>query len=102
RIPAPESGVNFKVQITAAHREVGADYFRERHRYSGDFGIERHEGWIKYVTGKFPDYRAARDQREAFVRAGHRFPGPFVTAYDQGRRITVQEALMISNQQWVP
>ena len=102
RIPAPETGVNFKVQITAAHREVGADYFRERHRYSGDFGIERHEGWIKYVTGKFPDYRAARDQREAFVRAGHRFPGPFVTAYDQGRRITVQEALMISNQQWVP
>ena len=81
---------------------MGADYFRERHRYSGDFGIERHEGWIKYVTGKFPDYRAARDQREAFVRAGHRFPGPFVTAYDQGRRITVQEALMISNQQWVP
>ncbi|MCB0778572.1 MAG: hypothetical protein KDC03_03340 [Flavobacteriales bacterium] len=102
RIPAPETGVTYKVQITAAHREVGAEYFRERHRFNGDFGIERHEGWIKYVTGRFNEYKAARDQREAYERAGHRFPGPFVTAYEQGRRITVQEALMISQQQWLP
>ena len=101
RIPAPEKGVNFKVQIAAAHREVGKPYFQARHSYSGDFQIERHQGWVKYVTGNHPDYRSARDQRVAFVQAGHNFRGPFVTAYNNGERITVQEALVLSKQQWV-
>ncbi len=101
RIPAPEKGVTYKVQITAAHREVGRSYFRARHSYNGDFQIERHEGWIKYVTGSYADYTSARDQRVGYVQAGHNFPGPFVTAYNDGQRITVQEALVISKQQWV-
>ncbi|MBL7985515.1 MAG: hypothetical protein JNM91_10975, partial [Flavobacteriales bacterium] len=100
RVPAPETGVTYKVQISAAHREVGAPYFAERHNFNGDFSIERHEGWIKYVTGRFGEYRSARDQRQQFVDGGHNFPGPFVTAYNNGDRITVQEALMISNQKW--
>lgn len=101
RIPAPEKGVSYKVQITAAHREVGSAYFQARHRYSGDFNIERHQGWIKYVTGGSATYQDARDLRNHLVQAGHEFPGPFVTAYNNGERITVQEALMLSNQQWV-
>jgi len=101
RIPAPETGVSYKVQITAAHREVGTAYFQARHRFGGDFGIERHEGWIKYTTGRYTAYKDARDQRQAFVSAGHQFPGPFVTAYNNGERITVQEALMITQQRWV-
>ncbi len=101
RIPGPEKGVVYKVQITAAHREVGRAYFQARHRYGGEFQIERHQGWIKYVTGRYTDYQQARDKRVDFVRDGHEFPGPFVTAYSDGERITVQQALMISNQKWV-
>jgi len=101
RVPAPEKGVTYKVQITAAHREVGKSYFKARHSYSGDFQIERHQGWIKYVTGSYADYKDARDQRVGYAQAGHNFPGPFVTAYNNGDRITVQEALAISNQRWV-
>jgi hypothetical protein len=101
QVPAPESGITYKVQISAAHREVGGAYFAQRHRYLGDLSLERHEGWIKYVTGRHAEYRGARDHREELVTAGHQFPGPFVTAYNNGQRITVQEALMISNQRWV-
>ncbi|MBL7981958.1 MAG: hypothetical protein JNL52_09135 [Flavobacteriales bacterium] len=101
KVTAPEKGITYKVQITAAHREVGKSYFSARHRYSGAFSIERHQGWIKYVTGSFGEYREARDQRVRFVEAGHDFPGPFVTAYNNGERITVQEALLITKQQWV-
>lgn len=101
RVPAPEKGVTYKVQITAAHREVGKAYFKARHRYDGDFQIERHQGWIKYVTGGFAEYKEARDRRINYVQAGHNFPGPFVTAYNNGERITVQEALVITKQQWV-
>lgn len=96
--PAPESGITYKVQITAAHREVGKPYFVQRHHYDGDFSIEHNEGWIKYVTGMFDRYRAARDQRQAYLDANYNFPGPFVTAYNNGERITVQEALMIAKQ----
>ena len=101
KVSGPETGVTYKVQIMAAHREVGSEYFDRQFHYSGDFSIERHEGWIKYVTGRHNDYRSARDQRAGFVSAGHNFRGPFVTAYNNGDRITVQEALMISNQKWV-
>lgn len=100
-IPAPEKGVTYKVQITAAHREVGRSYFNARHHFSGEFSIERHQGWIKYVTGSYGQYKEARDQRTSYVQAGHNFPGPFVTAYNNGERITVQEALVLSSQQWV-
>ena len=96
--PAPESGITFKVQITAAHREVGQAYFIQRHRYDGPFSIEHNDGWIKYVTGMFDRYRSARDQRQAYLDANYNFPGPFVTAYNNGERITVQEALMIAKQ----
>lgn len=101
RVMAPEKGVTYKVQITAAHREVGKAYFKARHNFAGDFQIERHQGWIKYVTGSHAEYKAARDQRVEYVRSGYAFPGPFVTAYNNGERITVQEALLISKQQWV-
>ncbi len=100
-VPSPETGVTYKVQISAAHREVGTAYFADRHHYTGEFSIEHHEGWIKYVTGHYSEYRGARDQRQAYVSAGHNFPGPFVTAYNNGDRVTVQEALMISNQKWL-
>jgi len=100
KVAAPETGVIYKVQIMAAHREVGGAYFNSRFNYGGDFSIERHEGWIKYVTGRYGQYREARDQRQSFIAAGHNFRGPFVTAYNNGDRITVQEALMISNQKW--
>ena len=99
-IPSPEKGITFKVQIIAGHKEVSASYFRILHNFSGSYGMERHQGWIKYVTGSFTAYNDARDQRNNYVQAGHNFPGPFVTAYNNGERITVQEALVLSNQKW--
>lgn len=101
RVQGAEIGITFKVQITAAHREVGKAYFVSRHRFNGEFQLERHQGWVKYVTGRYATYKEARDQLVDYVSAGHNFPGPFVTAYNNGKRITVQEALMISQQQWI-
>lgn len=99
---SPEKGVTYKVQIMAAHREVGRSYFTRHFNYAGPFSLERHEGWVKYVTGSHGEYKAARDQRVAYVQAGHNFPGPFVTAYNNGTRITVQEALLLTSQHWIP
>ncbi len=100
RMPEAEKGVTYKVQILAAHRVVNKTYFKQRHGFSEDFNIENHEGWVKYTTGKFGEYKQARDARERLKSDYNTLPGPFVTAYNNGDRITVQEALLISKQQW--
>lgn len=99
-VPQPENGVNYKVQILAAHRVVNKTYFKQMHSYSEGFNIENHEGWVKYTTGLYGEYKQARDERERLKNSYSTLPGPFVTAYNNGERITVQEALLISNQQW--
>jgi hypothetical protein len=98
-IPNPDTGVSYKVQIAASHSVVTQSYFVKKHSFKKNVNIENHEGWVKYTTGSFDMYKGARDERE-LIRNAHSFRGPFVTAYNDGERITVQEALMISKQKW--
>jgi len=100
-IPMPQTGVSYKVQIVAGPNTVGKSYFKSRHQFAESFDIENHEGWVKYTTGTYPEYKKARDNRER-IGSAYNFDGPFVTAYNEGERITVQEALMITSQNWTP
>jgi hypothetical protein len=58
-----------------------------------------HDGWFKFTVGGWGTYADARSKRDEL--APYNLPGPFVTAYNSGTRITVQEALMITKQSWV-
>jgi len=99
-VPEPEMGITYKVQIMAAHKVVNKTYFKQKFSFEDQYNIENHEGWVKYTTGKYVEYKQARDAREEITQKHNRLPGPFVTAYNQGERITVQEALLLSSQQW--
>lgn len=97
----PQSGVFYRVQIAAGKNVVNGRYFEARHQWTNPFVIENHEGWVKYTTeNTYPIYKEARNKRNEITGGGHKFDGPFVTAYNDGVRITVQEALMITNQKW--
>jgi hypothetical protein len=96
-IPNPETGVSYKVQVGAGHQKVANNYFASKFNLTDGISTENHEGWVKYVVGSFNEYKLARDKRNN-VRA--KIKTAFVTAYNSGKRITVQEALMISNQKW--
>lgn len=96
---ATQTTISYKVQLLAAHKITNKKYFKEKHQFNDVFNIENHEGWVKYTTGEYNEYKRARDKRETLTI--HKFPGPFVTAYNNGERITVQEALMTSKQDWV-
>lgn len=98
-IPTGNGDVMYKVQVMAAHRTVTNSYIKKHYGYSGSIDIENHEGWVKYTTGDFGIYKDARDKRNSLD--SYDFPGPFVTAYKQGERITVQEALMLTSQEWI-
>jgi hypothetical protein len=96
----PATGLVYKVQIAAGKVPVNApEYFKKLNNITEDILVEQHEGWTKYTVGKFGVYKDARDYRE-IVRSNYNVTGPFVTAYNNTQRITVQEALMISNQKW--
>ena len=99
-VPSAEKGITYKVQILAAHRVVDKSYLKKKFSFEESYNIEHHNGWIKYTTGMYTQYKDARDARVKITSASSKLPGPFVTAYNDGERITVQEALLISKQLW--
>ncbi len=99
-VPEPETGVFYRVQIAAGKNNLKQPVFAKLYRFDEKFNLENQNGLFKYTTGHFQVYKAARDGRERITAKYDKFKGPFVTAYNSGERITVQEALMITSQKW--
>lgn len=94
--------VSYRVQICATRKPVDTQYFVTNNSVNEKIYADMHEGWHKFTVGGFNVYKEARNHRET-VKNQNNIVGPFVTAYNKGgTRITVQEALMISKQDWVP
>lgn len=96
----PTSNIFYRVQLAAGKRNVNVSYIKKKHGFNSEIYLENHEGWYKYTTGSYLQYVEARNRREE-IKQSYQFKGPFVTAYNSGERITVQEALLISKQKWV-
>ena len=94
------NNVDYKVQILAGHRIISEKQVSNQFNYNGEYALETHDGWIKYTVGSNSMYSDARDSRNELKI--YNFPGPFVTAYNYGERISVQEALILTSQNWVP
>lgn len=94
------TNVDYKVQILAGHRIISEKQVSNQFNYNGEYALETHNGWIKYTVGSNSRYSDARDSRNNLKI--YNFPGPFVTAYNYGKRISVQEALILTSQNWVP
>ena len=100
--PDPDkNGVAYSIQICALRNYRKPQYFNQASfKLNDKVNLENHNGWNKYTIGSYSEYKDARDYR---VNIWNSTPikDAFVSAYNGGKRITVQEALMITNQKWV-
>lgn len=92
-----KAGLVFRVQVAAGPNKVDPAFFQNKYGINEPIVIEEHEGLFKYVIGEFGSYRPAKTFSNE-LRDNNGVEGPFVTAYNDGTRIHVKEALDIAGQ----
>jgi cell division septation protein DedD len=90
-----KGGIVFKVQICATQNKSDATKVAAEFNVTEEIESEMQDGWYKYTIGTFENYKDAKNMRD---EKGNLSTVPFVAAYYNGKRISVQEALMIRSQ----
>ncbi|MCX7729252.1 MAG: hypothetical protein N2203_07265 [Bacteroidia bacterium] len=99
-IQAKQTAVFFSVQLGAFLKSnISTNYFIKKYHIK-NVEEENHDSYRKFYSGNFDEYKKARDYREEVKVKG--IQDAFVIAHKNNIRITVQEALMITNQKWYP
>lgn len=90
--------INYRVQIGAfANSAVTSQLLSRKFGVKDNIISEMQAGLNKFMVGNHPEYKSAHDHRETIKPA---INSAFVVAYNGAKRITVQEALMLTNQKW--
>ncbi len=98
-VPSAKTGqVMYCIQVGAFRKDVNVAALSRKYSISG-IRTEMQDGYTKCLVGSQQVYKSARDDRER-IRVKNGVADAFVAAYNGGKRITVQEALMISTQKW--
>ena len=86
------------MQIGAFTNAVQSDVLSKKFNITESIKSEMAQGFNKFMVGNFNEYKEARSHRENIKQKG--CSSAFVVAYNGAKRITVQEALMITSQKW--
>ncbi|HKL02880.1 MAG TPA: SPOR domain-containing protein, partial [Cryomorphaceae bacterium] len=84
---AEDKAVTFRVQIGAFRYRLSEDVFND---VPDLLIIEGNDGLTRYVSGSFKTLKNAAEHKIDLLLKG--FEGAFVTAYREGKRITLKEA----------
>ncbi len=99
--PSPAvKGIVFRVQVGAFTQAVNMETYFRKMNLQEEVMMDRHNGLYKYTVGNFKSYQDARNLRDRVARTTL-VDVPFVCAFRDGSRIPVDEALRLTNQQWI-
>lgn len=99
-ITKTEGSVKYMVQIGAfTNNSVTSNTLSKKFNITETINSEMQGGFFKFMIGNYQEYKMARDKREN-TKNNNKVKSAFVVAYNGAKRVTVQEALMISNQKW--
>ncbi|MBP6656791.1 MAG: hypothetical protein KA284_02980 [Bacteroidia bacterium] len=90
-LPAPQTGIFYKVQICATRKSPARNgqFFEKKYKVTDNVELTNHEGWKKYIIGSFSSYEEAK----AFGKKTKELvKDAFIVAYDNGERIPVNQA----------
>lgn len=87
--PDHVEGLHFRVQVGAFSREVPEQIFAGMNDV---IKVKGSDGLIRYMTRSYQSMEAAAERRIELLLLG--FDGAFITAYESGDRITLQQAGM--------
>ncbi len=99
-IGSKPGSINYHVQIGAYKNNVTTEKVAAELNLTDIINSDMHEGLNKFLVGNYSEYKEARNKRET-LRSG-KVKDAFVSAYNGPKRVTVQEALMITSQKWAP
>jgi cell division septation protein DedD len=95
-----QDALMFNVQIGAfSRRKVTVAKLEKKFNVTESIRSDMQGGYTKFMVGSHTEYKEARDHRDTMI-SSNGIKSSFVVAYNHGKRITVQEALMITNQKW--
>ncbi len=80
--------VEFKVQVGACHRQIPYAELHERYPGKKDVLMEQHDGWYKYLIGKYPQYSQAKQEKTSCGTAD-----AWVVVYKNGSRVNISEVI---------
>lgn len=96
----PEKGLYYRVQIAASKSPINVKQAFSKLNLRRDIKCEINNCWYKYSVGSFPVYRDVKRYRDLLWKEKG-ITDAFVTAYSNGKRITIQEALIASHHEWI-
>lgn len=101
KVSAGKHNVSYRVQVAASHKPLkNSKTFFAKRNINEKVTSEKIDTWYKYTITSHDTYVNARNQRNKIWEQTP-IKGAFVVAYNGQKRITVQEALMLTNQKWV-
>lgn len=80
-------GVVLRVQLGAYRNKLSKAVFKD---INDLIEIQTEDGLYKYMTGSFTNFDAAAKHKVEMLLNG--YPGAFITAYKDGKRVTLEEA----------
>lgn len=92
----PEKGVYFRIQIAATRSKVYIPQHFRRLKVTDEVRVEEADGWYKYTIGTFRSYQEAKIYKEELLLKTS-LKDAFIIAYNNGKRLTVQEAITLTH-----